>query len=229
MALPTIANNDVLILKYTGQDVQVIDMLNVQLYQYSDGLTPVPGGLNVRDVATAAFAFWGNFWKPFQTSEFSWFSCSCLQLQTVTPIAPNRWKGHLRSQWTVNGSIPGTAAGPTLPSYNAYSIQKLSSAPGRGRQGHIRISGIPTANVNDNQIFSIPLAAINLALAAPSPLTVTLSVGFSDIIFPITLNGKLINTTPGNPPAFYADTIDGLVCHLNIGSQISRKLARHRS
>jgi hypothetical protein len=229
MALHLLTTNDLIVIRYSGADTQINDAENVLWYQYQAGLTPTPGGMTIRDWATAASNFWGAFWSPFQSTEWSWKEIALSLVASLTPVAPDRYKVVASDRWAAFGSIAGGVAGVALPAYCAYSVLKVTSAPGRGRQGHVRIPGLPSANIDDNLVLSLPLAAINLALAGPNPMTIPILGGFTDTLTPVVMNGKLVNTNPGHPPIFYADFVDAWRCSQLVGSQITRKLGRRRS
>jgi hypothetical protein len=230
MAVSIFASQDIAIFHFWGQDLLSQDLLNVQLYQYQSGLTPNPSGISVIDGAAAGFTQWSGFWGPFQCSEFRWKKATCQRIKSVSGILPNKWKAVLWDQWTVFGDVPGSTGGEMLPAFAAYSVQKVSSSPGRGRQGHVRISGVSEGASDDGILTSINLAALNLSLAAPGALNISVGAPtFTDMFLPVTLNGKLINTAPGHAPVFYANTVDGFICHPLVGSQITRKAGRRRS
>lgn len=229
MSVSVIATGDTVICKLLGADNLVKDMLNVQLYQYQAGLTPEPGGTDVMQWAPKVLAFWSALWGPFQSNQFLWNQCTVQRVKQFVGVAPDRWKATLWDQWTVFATTSGAVAQDSLPSYVSYNIQKVSAAAGRGRQGHIRISGVPESMQADGVVDSIPLAAINAALTPGTNMIIPFGGGFTDQLVPITNDGKLVNTNPGQPSSFYARTIDGFVCHPNLGSQITRKALRHRS
>jgi len=229
MSVSVMATGDTVICKLTGKDNKVIDMLNVQQYQYQAGLAPSPGGVSVVDWSPIVFNFWANFWGVFQSNQFSWTTANVQRVKSLTAVAPDRYKAVLWDQWTHFDLVAGTVVSPSLPAYASFNIQKISAAPGRGRQGHIRISGVPENAVTNNEVNSLNLAALNAAMTPGTNLTIPFGGGFSDQLVPITTDGKLVNTAPGNIPSFYARTIDGFAAHPVLGSQITRKLGRHRS
>lgn len=224
-----LASNDIVIAKYFGTQDESLDCLNVVEYKYTGGATPDPGGTTVVEWAPKMATFWQAFWGPFVSHNFVWISTSVLHILAFSGIAPNRWKASLKAQWSdTSVTSAGGVATDSLPAYCAYSIKKITSRPGRGSQGHVRIAGVVEDNTVDNRINTVPLAAINGALAVPLALSVDWGGGFTDRMDPVVINGKLINTTPGNPPVFYVDAIDGFACQSFIASQITRKAFRKR-
>lgn len=214
-----------------AEDLASNPLENVQWFQYRAGSGPAPGGIPLDDMAFRAAARWSLIWRPFQTSDFQYTSCTLRVASAFTAIAPNKYKVILSGQWTdttVQGA--GSVAPPSQPEFVCYSIRKLTGLPGRGRGGSIRIPGLPNANVDEG----FTTGAVDAALvAAMTPtalnLNVSLALAFTDALFPVVIDGKLINTAPGHLPVFYLEQVVGFAVNNAVGSQLTRKLGRHRS
>jgi hypothetical protein len=203
---------------------------NVQWFRYGAGGTPAPGGIGLDDMAFRASGRWASIWNPFITSELAFFQCTLRVASAFVAVAPNKYRVLLFNQWTdTSVQTAGAVAPPSEAEFVCYSIRKLTGLPGRGRGGHIRISGVPSANADGGFLSGAADAALVAAMTPTAlNLNVSLAMAFSDTLFPILIDGKLINANPGHLPAFYAEPVVGFAPNNNLGSQLTRKIGRHR-
>lgn len=218
-----------------GNDGTVNPLENVQWFQYLSGLAPEPAGVPLDTMTFRALGRWATFWRPFQSQQFRYISCSLRAVLAFTAVAPNRYKSVLGSQWTDNTvQTSGTIAFPSTPSFNAMAVRKLTPLPGRGKQGQIRVPGLSTDSLDvgvPNQLDPGFLATVQAAVVAINALALNVSTGmaFSDAMFPVIINGKLINTTPAMPPPFYIEFANGFQVTTDVATQVTRKIGRRRS
>jgi hypothetical protein len=123
----------------------------------------------------------------------------------------------------VNGSV----VSQSLPAFNAYSIIKLTGRPGRGSDGHIRISGVPELNQDDATVDPLVLAAMQAACSAGGAFDITGGAG-TDFLTPVVFNGKAVNLAPGGSPSSYTDVVSAYRVATLLTSQITRKRGRRR-
>jgi hypothetical protein len=235
MALPAVPDTAIIQAVFRasidGNDPITNPLENVVWFQYLRGFGPDPTGIPINDMAFRASTQWSARWRAFMSSDCAYFSCTLRDVITLTPIAPDRYKATLLSQWTdTTPQGTGGVASTSLPSFNAFGVRKVTAAPGRGHQGQVRIPGVPQSSQIDNQLQPAVLAALDAALV-PSflNLNVSLALAFSDTLFPILIDGKLVNTSPGNPVAFYKVDIQGFAASPNVSTQVTRKAGRRRS
>jgi hypothetical protein len=232
MPLPILPDQTPVQLIVRGFCNDTTDMENVLYGVYTTGPTPQPGGLNLGQVAANFLLSWQNLWTPFTSANSNIRDCTIRVLDSVTPVAPNRFKFTVTEQWTVSAPVLGTLGGGCLPSYCAYGVQKRTFTGGRGRQGHVRIWGVPESSVDPadgNRLASAEIAAIQAALDTQGTDFSVHTGAFTDVIELTVMNGKLVNVNPGHPVTFYMVFPQALQLEFNVATQITRKFARHRS
>jgi len=232
MALPIVADNTLLQLVLRGDTQDVNDCENVLYGLYVAGGTPTPGGLTVAQVATNFLSAWAGFWTQFMAASFSSYeSCTLRTVDSLVAVAPNRFKVQSSTLWTVLARTAGQVAGDPLPAFACFTIEKHTFAAGRGRQGSVRIWGVPeSASLGDELDVTFRTTmqtAIDGATLGGTAYLVG-AVGKTDTVFLKIMDGKAVNTVPGHPPVFYSQTIEQLILRSNVGSQLTRKLARKR-
>lgn len=212
-----------------GNDPLTNPLENVQWLNYQSGLTPNPAGVTIAQMAFRLLQRWATVWGVFQADDCNFFSCTLRAVAGFTPKPPNRFLSILGQQWTDNTPQPvGSVISPSLPSFNAFAIRKITALPGRGKQGQIRIPGVPKTSTQDNLVDPVVLAALD-AFLVPGSLDMNVSTGFSDTCRPVIINGKLINANPGHTPDFYQEFIDGFTASSEVSTQITRKSGRRRT
>lgn len=232
MALPILPDQSPLQLIIRGFCNNTVDMENVLYGVYAAGGVPQPGGLTIGQVAANFLSSWQALWIPFMSTDSNLASCTIRVLDAVTAVAPNRFKLAVTEQWTISSPALGTVPNGAAPSYCAFGVQKRTFTGGRGRQGHVRIWGVPLEFIDTsdgNVLLSTSFAAIQTALDTQGTSFKVGTGSFTDVVDLTVMNGRLVNVNPGHPVTFYMVFPQALELESIVASQITRKLGRHRS
>jgi hypothetical protein len=228
MALPVIPDNTMLQMVVRGTDWIANDMENVLFGLYLVGGTPTVGGLTIGQMAQNFLTAWSGLMTPHMSAGSSIDQCTVRTFDAIVPIPPNRFLIQSSESWTIQDKTQGTVAGDPYPGIAAFTIEKRTFASGRGRQGSIRLWGIPEDDASGDLLEDVPFTAFQAALDAHGPDFLVGAVGKTDAIILKVMNGKLANVNPGHPPVFYTTDVEQFVLRRGIGSQITRKPGRRR-
>jgi len=219
-------------MRLVGQCGDIFDAESVLYGQYKVGGTPTPGGLTLDVLTTNFLAAWSGYWTTFMASSFSSInSCTVRVIDNFVGTGGNKFKIQSTDLWTVNNQTIGQVVDDALPSFAAYNIEKRTFAAGRGRQGHLRLWGVPETFSIGDELDSAQFNTMQASIQGrPDAGTTWLvgAVGKTDFIQLRIVNGKLVNVNPGQPPVFYLQFVEQLLLQQVLSSQITRKFGRHR-
>lgn len=233
MAFPLdiVVNNSVLQLVVKGTNFNAFDCQNTLYGIYQTGVTPTPGGLTL-DVLVKNFqSAYGLFWAPFMSTFSSIDSTTGRVVVKFIPTGGTKFKVQAGQVWTDSSVVNGEVAGDPLPDFAAYTVEKALSVAGRGRNGGLRMWGVPEANSSGTALTPAVHTALQSALDTKNNTFLVGGVGNTDFIELRVVNGGAINTAvpPGSlSPSLALQRIFQDKLGFFVGSQITRKVGRRR-
>lgn len=229
--LPTVLNNSVMQFIVKGACSVASDCENVLYGLYTTGSTPTAGGLTL-DVLTKNFlAAYAGFWRDHMSSQSTMDSCTGRVVTGFQPTGGTKYKVVADNVWVDNTQFFGTVVSDPLPDFASYRMEKKLSVAGRGRNGALRVWGVPETSSLGGLLDSTVFAALQAALDLKQNTFLVGTVGSTDSVELRVVNGKAINTAtpPGSlAPNLALQRIFQTVLSQFFGSQITRKLGRKR-
>lgn len=207
---------------------------------------PAGGNITLDEVLEEFATLWRLAVLPLVTTQYNVVSYRARNIAGITGLTPSSVEWVYGSEDFLAGGAGdfGLAAPPTLPTYVAATVRKLTSGGAdtdyypipptippveRRFRGSLRIAGIPEGstqsgdpNLLDGGVITGATPAlqdlVNIIVAPPSTFTVTLDM----LVASMTAGGVTRTGAAGAPTAGY-QFVDNLVINPYVGSQLSRK------